>query len=368
MNEIVKQGLLALATIPLAYLLLRLIFRGSIMFKFSFYTVVLSIFVGFTSYFKFELEGWHELLITLLNVTVGFFVFLRLNKLLRQPLDKAVYQANLLAHGDLHVEIEQIKAKNELGVLSNSLYYLKTQLTTIISNTNQSVLKFENLANQLKVTSEHITSGISEQASSLEEISSTMEEMASNIASNNTNSQRASQYAKETQKEVKVVHEAATKSLKAVSLIADQINMISEIAMQTNILSLNAAVEAANAGNYGKGFSVVATEVRKLADKSRQVANSISSEAENSLELTHFLGERFDDVVPKIQKSTESIHEISAASLQQNVGVEQMNETIQNLSHKAQGATMVADKMLLNSTEIEAEMQNLRETISYFKV
>lgn len=368
MNEFVKQGLVALATMPVAYLLLKLIFRKSIMFTFSFYIVIFILFVSYTSYFKSSVEGWQSLMITLLNITVGFFVFSYLNKILRKPLDEAIEQANELAKGELNVQIEKSMKKNELGILTNSLFNLKTQLLNIISDTNNSMTKFEDLAYQLRKVSENVSSGINEQASSLEEISSTMEEMASNIANNNVNSQRASKYASETQQEIKDVHEAASKSLHAVTSITEQINMISDIALQTNILSLNAAVEAANAGASGKGFSVVAAEVRKLAEKSKEVATSISNEAENSLQMTKYAGERFSDVLPKIQKSTDSIQEISSANLQQNAGVEQINEVMQTLSQKAQGALMISDQMLNNSSDIESEMQKLRNTISYFKV
>nr|WP_321411818.1 methyl-accepting chemotaxis protein [uncultured Carboxylicivirga sp.] len=368
MNEFIKQGIIAIATIPVAYLLLRIIFRKSIMFTFSFYIVLFILFISYTSYFKPLLQGWQSFIVTVINITIGFIVFSYLNKLLRKPLDEAIKQANHLANGEININIEKSELKNELGVLTNSLFNLKSQLMTIITDTHKSINKFEELAKQLKTTSIHVTSGINEQASSLEELSSTMEEMASNIASNNLNSQKASQYASETQEEVIAVHDASMKSLTAVSAIAQQINMITDIAFQTNILSLNAAVEAANAGANGKGFSVVAAEVRKLADKSKEVAASISKEAENSLQLTNFVGDRFEEVVPKIEKSTESIHEISSAGLQQNAGIEQMNEAMQIISQKANGATFVADQMMNNSTDIEDEVKILKKNISYFKV
>jgi methyl-accepting chemotaxis protein len=367
MNEFLQQGLISLGALPIAYLLLRLIFKKSIMFRFSLYTVFYVLFVSYTSYFESHLGTLWSIAITVMNIGVGFIVFQHINKILRKPLDKTILQLKELSNGNLAVTTQPDTSSNELGILANSTHTLKTKLLEIMGEISHNAANLSKVSEQLNATSQGISQGTNEQASSLEEISSTMEEMASNISNNTTNARHTATYSIEMANEINEVKEAAQKSLQAVITISEQIQLIKDIAFQTNILSLNAAVEAANAGEHGRGFSVVAAEVKKLADKSKTTAELIERLSNDSLKITQYAGQLFKQVVPKVEKTNALIQEISAASLEQSSGVEQVNGALQGISQGSQQGATISEEMSANAEELTEQANSLKQTISYFR-
>jgi methyl-accepting chemotaxis protein len=213
-----------------------------------------------------------------------------------------------------------------------------------------------------------LSQGASEQASSLEEISSTMEEIAGNVSNNTSNAQQTAAIATKSSTGIKEVSEAAKGSLDAVNDIATKISVINDIAFQTNILALNAAVEAARAGEYGRGFAVVAGEVRKLAELSKKAADDIVVQANNSVEVTQQAGGKMFNIIPEIEKTAHLTEEISAASMEQSNGVDQVNNAIQQLNHVTQQNATVSEEMASSSEEMSSQAQNLKDMIAYFKL
>ena len=150
--------------------------------------------------------------------------------------------------------------------------------------------------------------------------------------------------------------------------IAGKISIIEEIARQTNLLALNAAIEAARAGEHGKGFAVVASEVRKLAERSQTAAGEIGKLSTSSVEVAERAGEMLTQIVPDIQKTAELVQEISAASKEQTIGAEQINQAIQQLDQVTQQNASASEEMASTSEELASQAEQLQVTIGFFKI
>ena len=160
---------------------------------------------------------------------------------------------------------------------------------------------------------------------------------------------------------------AVSESVSAMTEIASKISIIEEIARQTNLLALNAAIEAARAGEHGKGFAVVASEVRKLAERSQTAAAEISELSSSTVDVAQKAGEMLSKLVPDIQKTAELVQEISAASAEQNNGVDQINKAIMQLDQVIQQNASASEEMASTSEELSSQGEQLQSTISFFK-
>ncbi|OPY83716.1 MAG: Methyl-accepting chemotaxis protein III [Syntrophorhabdus sp. PtaU1.Bin153] len=150
--------------------------------------------------------------------------------------------------------------------------------------------------------------------------------------------------------------------------IAGKISIIEEIARQTNLLALNAAIEAARAGEHGKGFAVVASEVRKLAERAGTAAGEIKDLSGSSVQVAEKAGEMLTRLVPDIQKTAELVQEISAASIEQTTGAEQINKAIQQLDHVIQQNASAAEEMSSMAEELSGQAGQLQDTMRFFRI
>lgn len=162
--------------------------------------------------------------------------------------------------------------------------------------------------------------------------------------------------------------DAVAETLKAMNQIAQKISIIEEISRQTNLLALNAAIEAARAGNAGKGFAVVAAEVRKLAEKSQASAVQISQLSTSSLTIADKAAGLIKDLVPNIRRTSELVNEITAASQEQQLGINQINEAVQALGQSAQSNARVAEQVSYTASQLSSKAGALNDTASYLKI
>jgi methyl-accepting chemotaxis protein len=195
-----------------------------------------------------------------------------------------------------------------------------------------------------------------------------MEQMSASIAQNNENAKVTGDIAKRTSIETVEGGRAVRETVGAMKQIAQKIAIIDDIAYQTNLLALNAAIEAGRAGEHGRGFAVVAAEVRKLAERAQVAAEEISGLASGSVELAERAGHLLDTIVPSIQKTSDLVMEIAAASSEQNSGVGQINGAIGQISQAVAQNAAASEELASTSQEVSAQAMELQSTMAFFQL
>jgi methyl-accepting chemotaxis protein len=242
------------------------------------------------------------------------------------------------------------------------------KLNSIVSNIIKQANDIFNSSEQLNSTFHQIHEGAIVQATRVDEISSTMEEIVSNIEQNKDNAQRTQHISQSAYNSISQLSSKSNESSIANLAIAEKINIINDIAFQTNILALNAAIEAARAGVSGKGFAVVASEVKKLSERSRLAADEIISLAERSLILSQNATELMGKTLPEVQKTSDLVTEIASSSIEQNNGTNQINVAIQGL-HKITQQNATSSILMANYTdELINKVNQLKELVSFFEI
>lgn len=195
-----------------------------------------------------------------------------------------------------------------------------------------------------------------------------MEQISTNIGQNSDNAMQTEKIALVSAENARESGKAVSDTLDAMKDIAKKISIIEEISRQTDLLALNAAIEAARAGEYGKGFAVVASEVRKLAERSKTSAGVISELTVSSLEVADKAGAMLAKLVPDIQKTSELVQEISAASLEQSHGVDEVAKAMHQLDQASQQSAAGSEEISSTAEEVAAQAEELQATIAFFHI
>ena len=303
-------------------------------------------------------------------ILIGVIASLVISIVIVRGIHKAIKNASSvvakLSEGDLTVEIDAT-GKDEIGELLGDLKKMIAKLKNVISYVNSASENIVAASQQLSSSSQQMSEGATEQAAATEEVSSSMEEMVANVQHNTENAQQTEKIALKASEDAMEGSVAVNQAGNSMKSIATKITIISDIARQTNILALNAAVEAARAGEQGKGFAVVAAEVRKLAEKSQQAAIEINDLSQSSLGIAEKSGKLLEQMVPNIQQTAKLVEEISASSMEQNLGAGQINNALQQLNQVTQQNAATSEEMAASAEELSSQADQLKEIISFFK-
>ncbi len=272
--------------------------------------------------------------------------------------------------------------KGDFKAMRVSLNHIIDTFNKIFSEIKASSVDVASGAGQVSDASQALSQGATEQASSLEQISASIEEVAEQTRMNAKTADQTQTLTKEVQYQADEGNKQMQEMVKAMqdisrssSKIADIIKVIDEIAFQTNILALNAAVEAARAGEHGKGFAVVAEEVRNLAARSANAAKETTDMIEDSIKKVEAgtkIADQTSGALSKIFKGVEEsemlVSQIAVASSEQAVAISQINDGISQVSQVTQQNASGSQQSAAASEEMAALAETLRDMVSAFKL
>ncbi len=278
--------------------------------------------------------------------------------------DEITRLAQCMAEGELMLEVRE---RSDRDTLMQALNSMIQHVRTIVTHAKTVAENVASSSEVMRTRSEEISHGASEQAASAEQASSSIEQMVANIRQNAENAGETENIAMYAAEQARKSGKAAEDTLAAMLEIAKKITIIEEIARQTHMLSLNATIEAAKAQEFGKGFQVVASEVRNLAEQSQKAAVDINELANNSLTIARNAGDMLSQLLPAIQKTAELVQEISESSQEQHAGAEQINRSIQQLDSIIQHNALASSELSTEAEHLNAQAEQLRSAMAFFK-
>jgi len=298
-----------------------------------------------------------------------------------RPLQEAVAAAHVIARNDLSQPLDS-QRRDELGELLRALGAMQSSLHQMVSQVRASTDNISNASTEIASGNQDLSTRTEQTAANLQQAASSMEQLTGTVKQSADSARQANQLASsaaEVAARGGVVVSQVVSTMDEINAsskkIADIIGVIDGIAFQTNILALNAAVEAARAGEQGRGFAVVASEVRSLAGRSAEAAREIKGligasvdRVEVGSKLVADAGKTMQEIVGSVQRVTDIIGEITAASAEQSDGIGQVNTSVTQLDQMTQQNAALVEQSAAAAESLKDQAARLAQVVGTFRL
>jgi methyl-accepting chemotaxis protein len=314
-------------------------------------------------------------------IGIGVVVAWRMTRSVKTPIERAVRVAERIAEGDLGSEVNAT-GTDEIGRLLHAIAAMQERLRGLVGEIRQTADSIQVASTEVATGNQDLSQRTEQAASNLQQTASSMEQLTATVRQSADAAAQANQLAASAaevaQRGGQVVQQVVT-TMDAINAsskkIADIIGVIDGIAFQTNILALNAAVEAARAGEQGRGFAVVAGEVRSLAQRSAEAAREIKALIGNSVDkvetgsrLVTDAGSTMNEIVASVQRVTDIIGEITAASSEQSAGLGTINVSVVQLDQMTQQNAALVEESAAAAESLRDQAGRLAGLVATFNL
>ncbi len=307
------------------------------------------------------------------SLTIGLIIFivilliiiLVVNRLILKPIEQILSISKNFADGHINMPIKST-SDDEIGKLAASMEQMRIRLQKTVLSITEGSGAIITASKEIDKSSQILAESSSKQALGIEQVLISMEEMSSNIHQNSANSKETEAISAEAKLDIEQVKKSFNETVEAMKNIAIKVDIIQEIAFQTKLLALNASIEAARAGNAGRGFAVVADEVKKLSESSDNAALEIEKLTGNSVTIASQSIELLMNVIPKIQKTSALLQDISVSGNEQEKTSAYINTAIINLNDVAQQNAASAEELAASSELFIQQALRLKKNLNYF--
>lgn len=307
------------------------------------------------------------------GIAITLLLILTLRRMTRRivvdPIKKISRFTNDFADGKLFSNaIDDINSDNEIEVLKDNLKEMQKKvssvLNTIINDSN--FISKNSLIMRSSIAK--VSDDAQSQSATVEQISASIDTMSEAIEANTTKAKETQVNSNAIAEDIHTVTTASSNTLECIKNVIDKVRVINEITSRTDLLAINASVEAARAGENGKGFSVVAAEIRKLAERCQQASLEINISSAESLKITEHSVELIDKISPRIQEAAAKVSEISDSCSEQLVQTLAMRRAIEQLVEITQNNTLSAEGLNDFVSKIYQKLLDLTKTVTFFKI
>ena len=305
---------------------------------------------------------WSLLFTIAIIIIISFII----NRITIIPIKKMSNYIKLFANGDLKAELD-INSNDEIGEFAIQLRKMQKRLSDIVTKIKESSIIINQTGTSLNSSAQSVASDSAEQAASIEEVSATIEQVLTKVNQNMLNSKETKKISDKTYIELSNVNKVVDNTSASMIKIADKILIISEIAQKTGILSVNAAIEAAKAGYKGRGFSVIANEIRQLSQLSNNAAIEIEAITKKNVNISKQAINMLNAVMPDIEKTSNLVTLITEASIEQNSNVNEINSSVSQLSEISYKSSANSESLTTSSNILEDQAKGLVDNVAFFK-